>query len=410
MDSSEPEWIVEQKEERKRLYRIVGGEEARPYKADPKIGCLRWPDDLAIEAGHYPEWERRLVFFDRLLEEVCEPYPITTEGEVPRVRYIWPEDAFRPPLEVSERDGSVATEMSITNPLGASKEIHEEARKKGPAYQNVVEQYADAGVVEESQKPALIAVRDGLEKEMRRGWQRVQVQIGRIAELIKVWVAEATLKISDESGKGAQDKAAWLRLETLGIMMGIASGYCRLEQLPQRSLFPELAEVQEKGVRQHLKKIEPVIEEMRPIERRLFACERVLHAALRDQKVPGWDEVKGELQEQASRKRHSHKRKRTLTRRKRAVATILLLWDTDAKEYVRRPSWEEANAKDLFKTVAEQPGEEHLGGDTPANSIEDYFRRKLANEDFPTGGNMEDWFELARKWAEDVPKRLFDTR
>jgi hypothetical protein len=46
--------------------------------------------------------------FDRLLEEMCESYPITTEGKVPRVRYIWPEDAFRPPLEVSERDGPLA--------------------------------------------------------------------------------------------------------------------------------------------------------------------------------------------------------------------------------------------------------------------------------------------------------------
>ena len=110
-------------------------------------------------------------------------------------------------------------------------------------------------------------------------------------------------------------------------------------------------------------------------------------------------------------KRHSRKQENILIRRKRSVAMILLLWDADAEEYVRRPSWEGANAKDLFKKVAEQQGEEHLSGDTPANSIEDYFRRKLRNSgDFPDGGDMEGWFKLAREWAEDVPEGMFDPK
>ena len=111
--------------------------------------------------------------------------------------------------------------------------------------------------------------------------------------------------------------------------------------------------------------------------------------------------------------RHSYKNNKTWDRRRRAVATILLLWDADAQEYVRRPGWADGYARELFKKVAKEPTESHLSGEDPANSIEDYFRRKLCkspDEDFPVGGDMEGWFKLARKWAEDVPKGRFDPK
>lgn len=105
---------------------------------------------------------------------------------------------------------------------------------------------------------------------------------------------------------------------------------------------------------------------------------------------------------------HSRTNKNKWRRRTRAVATILLWWDADAKKLVRRPGWEGADATELFGKVAEQPGES-LTGDTPSNTIEGYFRDNLG-DDFPTGGDMEGWFGLARKWAQDVPEKLFDAK
>ena len=276
----------------------------------------------------------------------------------------------------------------------------------------------DSGTVELGKQHGLITVNNRLKEQLRiTGRLLKEGPLAAIRGILKVWFVETAHRLGERIKAQSVNRVdAEREIEQLWddaefLWSDFKKGRCgdelneRINDTLLRQDTPDvLARHARDGFSYLLFWRDRLLAYAYPLYRKHMICESMLLSADQGEEVLGWEEMK---RQQGPPKRHSRTNKNTWKRRTRAVATILLVQDEETGKLVKRPGWEDAYARDLFKKVAH--GESHLSGDDPANSIEDYFRRNLG-KDFPTGGDMGGWFELALKWAEDVPKNLFGTK
>lgn len=384
--------------------------------SDRARGCSPLPPELNLLARkrHYepgrPVWEepqKQWLTWGRRSKK---------EGGIPFDEYFPPVHAF------------VHTPRSTTSPF-LPIDPGENHRR---IYEQVVKEIGPRWAAGDDVKPILIPTRNALKEKVLALSNAIPT--GGLKGVFKVWVAEAEQKMRERPSWSSPDprlvegeytwegvfltmvRQEWVRL---------ASG---CEPAFPEPLFPEVPSTlfsifsvsepfdraQKRGLRFHAEHISRVVREEQPVIAKWHAYERILHAVLRDEPIPEWEKVRAELKSQQKDERDSKglitRHSRTWSgkweRRTRAVATRLFNKDPEGK-LVRRSEWQDKNPKDLFKAVGKNDPD--TSGDTPHNTIRQYFQRKHEAGDlssWPT--DIEGWFELAKEWAEPLPEFMFE--
>lgn len=255
--------------------------------------------------------------------------------------------------------------------------------------------------------------RDAYEKEMRRGGERLSKLASIIRSILAVWYAEAVAVAENEEAAKRTARSIWQAV-TGGRWGADFSASALRRKLEHKRLPTWLALCQAEGLALWIGRMHGAIEDLIPTYNRWWAFELLLDRALAHEPVMSIEEVEILRQKEkedhsaSATGRHSQKRNDTWARRTRNLARQLLARDPDTSELFLHPHWKGKTPKDLFAVLANKKGEEHLKADNPSDSIRNWFKDNLSDEEYPQGrGNIEGWVPLAREWAANIPPHLF---